>query len=117
MAIRHRQQRPSASLEDDSETITISRAEYEVLMANQRRPANDGIDSYGTVIAVIILILLFTSVYVLSTLNKDETVAAVQYWDRELERAAAATMPVVGRIRNNNRQGRIYHRGGNYGRA
>lgn len=112
---------PSQLIHDpESDTVTIPRTEYKRLKSVENKMEKLQLIIIWTLF-VIFLIIIYFSISNSIRYNEKLGIKLDSYYENELSRVKAeAKHPLTenenfGKIRNNKRPGRIYHRGGNYG--
>lgn len=121
-------QRNNQKLDDtleplENETITLSRSEYERLKSLESS-ANQYQGFKRTIIWLAIVLFAISLYIVIKTSDsgaQSSSLPYAAYYENDLERVRKEVDSNIGddnpyRIRKNYRPGRLYHRGGNYGR-
>ena len=94
----------------DNDNVTLSREEYNKL----KKSANNGNKLWYLFITVLIVLVL-GSFYAIVGENSVETTG---YYERDIKLIEKEDISKGnGKLRNNYRPGRKYHRGGNYGKV
>lgn len=108
---RH-QVRNRQSLESETDLVTLTRVEYESLKSFERKLLHwEKIKLAIIWIVVIIFVMaMIKSINTTTLENQTNNVKFDAYYENEFERARKQA------LNSNKRPGRIYHRGGSYGR-
>lgn len=109
----------------DTDVVTLTRSEYEELKKSESKAKQ--FKAFKLIILWTIVIIFGISIYVAITNkiieNNEKGIKLDSYFENDLKRVQGeidsslkSDLLVSPKVRNNYRPGRLYHRGGKYGR-